>query len=74
MNVRTIRPGNEYRATIETLSLRFLADPAKRMVWVYAQQRLIGGFDVDRFGGKLDPDGIRRFTSAGSASAVTPRV
>ena len=66
-----IRRDREYRATVAGVSLRFLADTGKNMVWVYSQQRLIGGFDVERFGGRLDPAGIGQFIADGVALSAS---
>lgn len=62
-----IRRDREYRATVSGVSLRFLADTDKNMIWVYSQQRIIGGFDVERFGGRLDRAGIGQFIADGTA-------
>ncbi|TLH64246.1 hypothetical protein [Mycolicibacterium aubagnense] len=70
MNIKMIRRGREYRVTVADVSLRFAADADKQLVWVHSQQRLIGGFDLARFGGRLDPASIQQFIIVGLGAAA----
>ncbi|MFZ2240587.1 MAG: hypothetical protein WAV90_13820 [Gordonia amarae] len=61
MKVTQVRPGHEYQTAVGGVSLRFLADDDRSMVWVYTGQRLVSGVDVARFGGRLSATSIQRF-------------
>jgi hypothetical protein len=70
VDVRTVKAGKSYRATVlrdgqeQGRYSLLLGDDAH--VWIYTATANLGGYQLDRFGGKLTPVAIRRFFGYGT--------
>jgi hypothetical protein len=62
IKIRAAVGGKDYRVTLrEHHGYRFML--ADRHVMIYTSSSCLGGFSLDRFGGKLCPAGIRKFVT-----------
>lgn len=62
MRVSTVKGGEDYRVTTDDgTRLRLCLDTDRDMVTIYTDTHNLGGYRLERFGGRLSPDSIRRF-------------
>lgn len=63
--IKTVKSGKEYRVTLDNDGVEekftFILSSDAPAVFVYGRNRTLGGFYLVRFGGRLDPEGIRLF-------------
>lgn len=65
VKVRTVRAEQEYRAIVTDgeRSESYLLMLSEEYVHVFTKKYSVGLYSIDRFGGALSPNGIRRFFS-----------
>ena len=59
-DVKCVAKGKDYYATVDGIRLRYALNQTEPdVVMIYTRDACIGGFNLQRFGGELSPDGIR---------------
>lgn len=58
-NIKTVKSGREYYADVNETRLHYLLNAEENAVMIYSKNQNHGGFSLERFGGRLSPEGIR---------------
>lgn len=59
-DIKTVKSGKEYYATVNDTRLHYILNDEATAVQIYSKDCNYGGFLLERFGGTLSPDGIRK--------------
>ena len=59
-NIKCVKKGKDYYATVKGIRLRYMVDQDNTKVTVCGPEFAYGAFSLDRIGGKLSPETIRK--------------
>lgn len=59
-NIKTVKSGREYYATVNDTRLHYILNDEQNAVLISSKECRYGGYLLERFGGELSPDGIRK--------------
>lgn len=67
LTINTVKSGVEYRVKVDGRSIHMIYDPDNEVVWLSTRTANLGGYNLSRFNGTLNPSGIRFFFSEGKS-------